>query len=205
MSPVSPGCHVSTASRCPPASSGGQRCPPVFWPVNMAGNMPWYFSEGPQPLAPGSGIPPAAARSVPGVKEVGSSLARPDVAPGGALLPSRRATPGFGTGGAGRNRTGGAGKRLSRESATDVLLHITAGAVQSPAAPSFRCASLTYEQVGGPGPMYPVEGGPGVEPGVSGYACRCASARARRPCRPPVPRRPGGSPRLRQEKEERKG
>ena len=107
MSPVSPGCHVSTASRCPPASSGGQRCPPVFRPVNMAGNMPWYFSEGTQPLAPGSGIPPAAARSLPGVNKIGSFPARPDVAPGGALLPSRRATPGFGTGGTIRTRTGG--------------------------------------------------------------------------------------------------
>lgn len=57
--------------------------------------------------AGGSGIPPAAVWSLPGVNKIGSFPARPDVAPGGALLPSRRATPGFGTGGTIRTRTGG--------------------------------------------------------------------------------------------------
>ena len=68
ISPVSPGCHVSTASRCPPASYGGQHSPPVFWPVNMAGTSCHGISLRRQiSLAPGSGIPPAAGRSFPAV------------------------------------------------------------------------------------------------------------------------------------------
>ncbi len=67
ISPVSPGCHVSTASRCPPASYGGQHSPLVFWPVNMAGTSCHGISLRIQiSLAPGSGIPPAAAPSFRG-------------------------------------------------------------------------------------------------------------------------------------------
>lgn len=69
ISPVSPGCHVSTASRCPPASYGGQHSPPVFWPVNMAGTSCHGISLRRQiSLAPGRGIPPAAGRSFPAVR-----------------------------------------------------------------------------------------------------------------------------------------
>ena len=78
--PVSPGCHVSTASRCPPASYGGQHSPPVFWPVNMAGTSCHGISLRRQiSLAPGSGFPPAAGRSLPTVriwKEVLYGVAR---------------------------------------------------------------------------------------------------------------------------------
>ena len=69
ISPVSPGCHVSTASRCPPASYGGQHSPPVFWPVNMAGTSCHGILLRRQiSLAPGSEIPPAAGRSFPAVR-----------------------------------------------------------------------------------------------------------------------------------------